>query len=192
MGKVGYAVREHAAWQIPMDLPQGAPDTENPEVPSFGTVRPNAVGLGIMPNSEGVWEVSSVGVHGPKVKDGKVTTKRDYSVMFMDPLGSDSVAPEWLREICQEWADRANGVGSKPAPAPVERERSPQRQAFDTALNGLLIRENLEGTQWAIEKLREMAEGPHLGAAGLHHIADGLVEMLDKRTAELAARGTSA
>jgi hypothetical protein len=188
MSKVEFKVRDHAVWQIPMDV-TGAPDTSNPEVPSFGMVRPTALGLGLMPNAKGVWEVTSVGVHGPKVKDGKVATKRDYSVMFMDPLGEDSVAPEWVREICQEWADRANGVGSKPAPAPVERERSPQRQSFDTALNVLLIRENLNGTEWAIEKLREMAEGPELGAAGLHHIADGLAEMIDKRTAELAARG---
>jgi hypothetical protein len=229
MGKVGYKVRSDSNWTIPMDLTTEVPDTMNPEGGSdWGMVRPNAIGLSIFPNSEtGVWEVSSASAVGPKVKDGKVTTKRDYAIPFMDPLGSDSVAPDWMREVCQGWVDKANGVGgggvrltdqqvydlstrtkssvglenfrkvaedvlgSKPAAAP-EQPKDYARQAFDTALNGLLIRENLEGTQWAIEKLREMAEGPHLGAAGLHHIADGLVEMLDKRTAELAARGTSA
>jgi hypothetical protein len=225
--KVEYTVRQHASWQIPMDV-TGAPDTSNPEVPSFGMVRPTALGLGIMPSAKGVWEVTSVGVSGPKVKDGKVATKRDYSVMFMDPLGPDSVAPEWVREICQEYTDKANGASAGAGSpltdqqvydlnnrlrsnlglqstrevlegvlgtAPVREEvREPEptnyaRQAFDTALNGLLIRENLEGTQWAIEQLREMAKGPELGASGLNHIADGLAEMLDKRTAELAARG---
>jgi hypothetical protein len=228
MGKVGYKVRSDSNWTIPMDLTTEVPDTMNPEGGSdWGMVRPNAIGLSIFPNSEtGVWEVSSASAVGPKVKDGKVTTKRDYAIPFMDPLGSDSVAPDWMREVCQGWVDKANGVGgggvrltdqqvydlstrtkssvglenfrkvaedvlgSKPAVAP--KERSPQRASFDTALNVLLIRENLDGTEWAIEQLREMAKGPELGASGLNHIADGLEALLDKRTAELAARGASA
>jgi hypothetical protein len=109
----------------------------------------------------------------------------DQQVYDMSMRTKSSVGLENFRKVAEDV------LGSKPAPAP-EQPKDYARQAFDTALNGLLIRENLEGTQWAIEKLREMAEGPHLGAAGLHHIADGLVEMLDKRTAELAARGTSA
>jgi hypothetical protein len=106
----------------------------------------------------------------------------DQQVYDMSMRTKSSVGLENFRKVAEDV------LGSKPAPAP-EQPKDYARQAFDTALNGLLIRENLEGTQWAIEKLREMAEGPHLGAAGLHHIADGLVEMLDKRTAELAARG---
>jgi hypothetical protein len=108
----------------------------------------------------------------------------DQQVYDMSMRTKSSVGLENFRKVAEDV------LGSKPAPAP-EQPKDYARQAFDTALNGLLIRENLEGTQWAIEKLREMAEGPHLGAAGLHHIADGLAEMLDKRTAELAARGGS-
>jgi hypothetical protein len=104
----------------------------------------------------------------------------DQQVYDLSTRTNSNVGLENFRKVAEEV------LGSKPAPAP-EQPKDYARQAFDTALNGLLIRENLEGTQWAIEKLREMAEGPHLGAAGLHHIADGLAEMLDKRTAELAA-----
>jgi hypothetical protein len=220
---VDYKVRDHANWQIPMDV-TGAPDTSNPEVPSAGTVRPNAVGLGLFPNAQtGVWEISTVHVVGPKVKDGKVSTKRDYTVMFTDPLGSDSVAPEWVREISREWTDRANGagggvpltdrqvydlntrlhsnlglqptrkvledvLGAVPAPAEPVKEVSPQRSAFDSALRVLLMRENLDGAEWAIRQIRELADSEHLGAKAVLAIAEHLEGLLDKRTAELATK----
>lgn len=111
--KVEYKAMGHARWELPLDLPNGAPDTVNPEYPEYGTVRPNSIGLGLMPNAQtGVWEVTALSVIGPKVKDGKVVTKRDYGVMFVDPMDEDSAAPEWVKEICQEWTDRANGIST--------------------------------------------------------------------------------
>jgi hypothetical protein len=238
---VEYTVRDLAQWDLPMDLPKGAPDTTNPEVPSAGTVRPSALRLGIMPNEmKGEWDVSSVGVHGPKVKDGKVVTQRAYSVMFTDPLGPESVAPDWVREICQEWVDKANGrvkeedfgeLPEEPIQSPVietpgktlderfeearelmeagrrakqaedekvrdliidsiRRNRSAQRLAFDTVFNALLTRTNLDGTEWAIKRMREEAEASaeHIGAGAMGVVADWLESQLDKRTAELAAQ----
>jgi hypothetical protein len=112
MGDVEYTVRSHATWQIPMDV-TGAPDTSNSQAPSAGTVRPIGVAMSLMPNSQtGAWEVTSATVVGPKVKNDKVSTKRDYGIVFMDPLYEDSVAPEWLRDICQDWVNKANGSSS--------------------------------------------------------------------------------
>lgn len=116
MGKVGYKVKDSARWELPLELTTEVPDTENTDFPGGGTVRPTAVGLGITVNREtGEWEVWSASVVGPKVKDGKVSTKRDYAIPFTSPLdgeGGSDVAPEWLREICQEWVDRANGIST--------------------------------------------------------------------------------
>jgi hypothetical protein len=216
MSAVEFTVRDHSNWQISMDV-TGAPDTTNPEVPSLGTVRPTALGVGLFPHMEtGVWEVSSVGVVGPKVRDGQVATKRDYTVTFMEPLEPDSVAPEWVREIAKEWTDRANAVVSGAAPKDfsydanmrtveenigrledeIRRRRSPQRASFDTALNALLIRQNLDGTEWAIQQILDEAKhldsGPGLGdSAGaefLRALAAKISDALDKRTAELATR----
>jgi hypothetical protein len=182
---VSYTVQDSSMWQLHLDV-VGAPDTTHIDHPG-GALRPMGVSMGVG-QTGGVWSVSIVNVFGQKVKDGKVVTKRNYPLPFTDPLGEDSEAPEWLRKICQDWTDKANGVGGGGARLTEPEPTNYARQAFDTALNVLLIRENLEGTQWAIEKLREMAKGPELGASGLNHIADGLDSMLDKRTAELAAR----
>ncbi|MFJ6508679.1 hypothetical protein [Streptomyces sp. NPDC091879] len=197
MSAVEFTVRDHSNWQISMDV-TGAPDTTNPEVPSLGTVRPNALGVGLFPHTEtGAWEVSSVGVVGPKVRDGQVATKRDYTVTFMEPLGPDSVAPEWVREIAQEWTDRANGGAEKPVSSvEISRRvrRSPQRASFDMALNVLLIRENLDGTEWAIQWLMERADAmpdvlpDSAHAEFLKLTAYSLRDALDKRAAELATR----
>jgi hypothetical protein len=203
MSAVESTVRDHSNWQISLDV-TGAPDTSNPEVPSLGTVRPTAMGVGLFPHTEtGVWEVSSVGVVGPKVRDGQVATKRDYTVTFMEPLGPDSVAPEWVREIAKEWTDRANGGAEKPVSSvEISRRvrRSAQRASFDMALNVLLIRENLDGTEWAIERLRESAAAAAKAAEAtpkqgfediertLRLVAENLEKDLDKRAAELATR----
>jgi hypothetical protein len=83
---------------------------------------------------------------------------------------------------------------------PVDRA---VRERFDTALNVLLIRENLAGTEWAIERLREGAaaagrvaeasEATDLNAKlteqALRIAALELEKALDKRAAELALRG---
>jgi hypothetical protein len=82
---------------------------------------------------------------------------------------------------------------------------SPQRASFDTALNVLLIRENLAGAEWAIQQLREAAaaaqrvadatdDNPEMGrdskimAKALEVAALTLEQSLDKRSAELATR----
>jgi hypothetical protein len=84
-------------------------------------------------------------------------------------------------------------------------EVSTQRAQFDSALRRILMRENLAGTEWAIEQLREGAaaagrvaeesetgEPANLNAKiteqALRIAADELEKSLDKRAAELAAR----
>ncbi|MFE9525151.1 hypothetical protein [Streptomyces sp. NPDC006631] len=85
-------------------------------------------------------------------------------------------------------------------------EVSTQRAQFDSALRRILIRENLDGTEWAIAKLRVDAEearrvaednaeaGPsanlenNLTYHALEMAAAALEKALDARTAELAAR----
>jgi hypothetical protein len=193
---VKYRVADTARWEIPIELVDPVPDTQ---APGFGMVRPKSVTITLTTNRAGVWAVSSVAVWGPKVKDGKVTTKREYSTLFSDLMNEVTETPEWLRGICQEWADRANGWGvtapPKKSEMPLEerqprKEKSPQRAAFDSALRVLLIRENLDGTEWALRWFREEADrlpdenvGNIVKALAVHCSAD-----LDKRTAELATR----
>jgi hypothetical protein len=192
--KVTYTVQDSAMWQLHLDV-TGAPDTSHPEHPG-GSLRPVGVSLGIGV-TDGVWSVSAVNVFGQKVKDGKVVTKRNYPLPFLDPLGEDSEAPEWLREVCQDWVDKANGMGAAPVEQPREvKERSPQRASFETALNVLLIKENLDGAEWALQQILDEAEildgGPGLGDTAVAEYLRTLVEKvsggLDKRTAELATR----
>jgi hypothetical protein len=66
----------------------------------------------------------------------------------------------------------------------IRSRRSPQRASFDMALDVLLIRENLDGAEWAIARLREMSD--ENGIPGLRVAADELEKALDKRAAELA------
>jgi hypothetical protein len=227
MGEVDYTVQDGSMWQLHLDV-TGAPDTSHPEHPG-AALRPAGISMGIG-MTDGVWSVSAVNVFGQKVKDGKVVTKRNYPLPFLDPLGADSEAPEWLRERCQEWVDRANGVGggvrltdqqvydmsmrtkssvglenfrnvledvlgAEPVPSREEKPKDYARQAFDTALHGLLIRENLEGAKWAIQQILDEAKGleggPGLGDSAVAEYPRTLAEKisggLDKRTAELAA-----
>ncbi|MFE4681618.1 hypothetical protein ACFRNJ_12370 [Streptomyces sp. NPDC056721] len=69
-------------------------------------------------------------------------------------------------------------------------EVSPQRVQFDSALRVLLMRENLDGTEWAIQQLRSWAEdqSEHIGSDAMKVVADWLEGQLDKRAAELATR----
>jgi hypothetical protein len=227
--KVTYTVQDSAMWQLHLDV-TGAPDTSHPEHPG-GSLRPVGVSLGIGV-TDGVWSVSAVNVFGQKVKDGKVVTKRNYPLPFLDPLGEGSEAPEWLRGVCQDWVDKANGVGggvsltdkqvydlnnrlhsnlglrptrevledvlgtSSVVPAEPVKEVSPQRRSFESALNVLLIRENLDGAEWALGQILDEAKildgGPGLGDTAIAEYLRTLVEKvnggLDKRTAELATR----
>lgn len=103
---IKYRVADAARWEIPVELVDPAPDTQ---ARGFPLVRPKSVTISLTPNRAGVWCVSSVAVWGPKVKDGKVATSREYSTLFSDLLNEFTGAPEWLMDICQDWADRANG-----------------------------------------------------------------------------------
>lgn len=62
---------------------------------------------------------------------------------------------------------------------------SPQRDQFDSALRVLLIKENLEGTQWVIDQLRTEPIAAAFGPEAAR-IALWLESNLDKRTAQLA------
>jgi hypothetical protein len=112
----------------------------------------------------------------------------DQQVYDMSMRTKSSVGLENFRKVAEDV------LGSKPAVTP-EQPKDYARQAFDTALNGLLIRENLEGTQWAIQWLMEKAKElpdrlPESAYAEVvQKLACSLSNELDKRTAELAARG---
>jgi hypothetical protein len=88
------------------------------------------------------------------------------------------------------------GRAAEPVPTREEKPKDYARQAFDTALHGLLIRENLEGAKWAIQQILDEAKGleggPGLGdsavAEYLRTLAEKISGGLDKRTAELATR----
>jgi hypothetical protein len=83
------------------------------------------------------------------------------------------------------------------------KEVSPQRVQFDSALRVLLMRANLDGTEWAIRQLRESADAAARVAEEdtsmrldkdlmwmtLGLAADELEKLLDKRAAELATKG---
>jgi hypothetical protein len=108
--EVTYKVQDASTWMIHLDV-TGAPDTTHPDHPG-GALRPAGVTLGIGV-TDGVWTVGVSNVFGQKVKGGKVATKRNYPLAFVDPLDEESAAPEWLRKVCQDWVDRANGKGRK-------------------------------------------------------------------------------
>ncbi|MFI1796621.1 hypothetical protein ACH427_04575 [Streptomyces sp. NPDC020379] len=103
-----YRVTDNARWVIPIELVDPTPDTRGP---GFDMVRPRAATITLIRNRARIWCVSSVAVWGPKVRDGKVTTTREYSTLF----AATEEAPEWLQGICQEWVDRANGWGTASA-----------------------------------------------------------------------------
>jgi hypothetical protein len=88
---------------------------------------------------------------------------------------------------------------------PQEPAVSPQRAQFNSALDVLLVRANLDGADWAIRQLRDASEAAgRVAAAGevggpgnldaklteqaLLIAALELEKALDKRTAELVAR----
>jgi hypothetical protein len=161
-------------------------------------------------------------VSGLKVLDAAKDrlTKRDYVVPFMSVDEEDTETPEWILEIVDKETARLDAVGGEDfdelleesslgAPhvkaatdgIPEDRkeqlrkavERSSQRVAFDTALNVLLIRENLDGTEWAIQQIRETAtKAGYLEDDAVADVLNGLVgqleSLLDMRTSQLAAK----
>jgi hypothetical protein len=114
----------------------------------------------------------------------------DQQVYDLSTRTNSNLGLENFRKVAEDV------LGSKPAVAPEQpKERSPQRRSFDTALNVLLLRENLDGAEWAIQQILDEAKGleggPGLGdsavAEYLRTLAEKISGGLDKRTAELAA-----
>ncbi|MFE9833960.1 hypothetical protein ACFYP4_02255 [Streptomyces sp. NPDC005551] len=154
---IGYHVSDRSRWEIPVILTSPVEDVSTY---SGGTVRPHSVTISLVPNRAGWWCLSHAAVWGPKVKDGKVTTKRDYSILFTDLGGVDGEMPDWLHEICQYWEDRANG-GSRPTP---QQESEPTLTDFsrevgeylDKRLRELLARRsNVEELTHTLEYLQD-------------------------------------
>lgn len=157
---------------------------------------------------DGELVVGSVVVKGRLYRKDRTLGERWREVLYTGPLDEEFEGPEWLAPLLKDEIAKRFGGGVRLTDQQVydlstrtnsnvglENFRKVAEEVLGlkpAAAPDVLIRENLDGTEWAIEQLREMAKGPHLGAAGLHHIADGLEALLDKRTAELAARGTSA
>lgn len=104
---VSYHLSDRARWEIPITLTSPVEDVVTR---TAGAVRPNSATISLVPNRAGWWTLSHVAVWGPRVKDGKVTTKRVYSVLFGEWAVPGDEMPDWLREICQYWVDRANGT----------------------------------------------------------------------------------
>jgi hypothetical protein len=157
---------------------------------------------------DGELVVGSVVVKGRLYRKDRTLGERWREVLYTGPLDEEFEGPEWLAPLLKDEIAKRFGGGVRLTDQQVydlsmrtnsnvglENFRKVAEEVLGlkpAAAPDVLIRENLDGTEWAIEQLREMAKGPELGASGLNHIADGLAEMLDKRTAELAARGTSA
>ncbi|MDX3260785.1 hypothetical protein PV336_16310 [Streptomyces sp. MI02-2A] len=188
---IKYQVARTARWEIPIELVDPAPDTQ---APGFPMVRPKSVTIALTPNRAGNWCVSSAAVWGPKVKDGRVVTKREYSTLFSDLMDALSATPKWLMDICQEWADRANGWGVAAPTEAVVREPvkqvSPHRKQFDVALKALLLTQYRSGAEWAVEKVREAAEAAkgvdRVLSAELAELASQVESRVGMRVAELA------
>jgi hypothetical protein len=222
---VAYKLNEMSQTKVILDV-TGAPDTENTTLPGSPTVRPKQLTL-FAYASKGHWAISEVQVNGLKVLDAAKDrlTQRDYVVPFMSVDEEDTEAPEWILEIVDRETARLDAVGGTPDEAHFDElleasrlrglslgaprvkalaEPEPvdyARQSFNSALNVLLIRENLEGAKWAIQQLLKTAEAAHTsgeadGASSPHHIvstalqtaAQELDALLDKRAAQLAAK----
>lgn len=99
---------ELSLFKVFLDI-EGAPDTNNPNLPYSPTVRPIRVMLLSYPKN-GAWEVSMALVQGPKVhaSTGNLT-KRNYDSTFVNPMDPDAETPEWLLAICRKWQKHLNG-----------------------------------------------------------------------------------
>jgi hypothetical protein len=151
------------------------------------------------------WSVGSVIVKGRILKKddtpGERWAERDYWGPHDD---GHFEGPKWLVEIIDREVPRRLGVTeaeATPVREPV-KEVSVQRSQFDSALRVLLMRENLDGTEWAIRQLREGSDAARRVAEETTELrldkdlmwmtlgvaADELEKLLDKRAAELATK----
>jgi hypothetical protein len=119
-----------------------------------------------------------------------------------DVLGT---SPVEVREVAKDHSYEANmsKVDGRIAELEAALQPSPQRVQFDSALRVLLMRANLDGTEWAIQQLRDSAAAAARVAEAQSEVsldsklilmalgiaADELEKSLDKRAAELATKG---
>ncbi|MFF1701236.1 hypothetical protein [Streptomyces sp. NPDC058252] len=116
----------------------------------------------------------------------------------MTKLNDDGDFPVEAVPVAKDHSYAANmaKVDGRIAELEAALRPSPQRAQFDTALNGLLIRENLDGAAWALGQILDEAKilegGPGLADPAVAEYLRMLVEKvngaLDKRTAELSTR----
>lgn len=207
---------------ITMWLPLEPEEGERLDVSSSQVIHPEQVWVSVSMEN-GNWTLGSAIVKGRLYRKDNTVGERWGERMYSGPLDDGMFeGPKWLIEIIdREVPRRLSGRTKAPenAAAPdgaregmqaavssveISRrvKRSAQQASFDAALNVLLIRENLDGTEWAIRQLRESADAAAQVAADddsmrldkdllwmtLRVAADELEKMLDKRTAELATR----
>jgi hypothetical protein len=189
---------------VTMWLPLEPEEGERLEISSSQTISPLQVWVSVHPE-DGQWEFGSIIVKGRLYRKDNAVGGRWADRMYSGPLDKDFEGPDWLvalleREIPRRLSGRTQATDvlgtSSAAPAEPVKERSPQRRSFETALNVLLIKENLDGAEWALQQILDEAEildgGPGLGDTAVAEYLRTLVEKvsggLDKRTAELATR----
>jgi hypothetical protein len=142
----------------------------------------------------GEWVLSAVTVYGKVWRKDKTLGSRRAETFFTGPLDETFEGPGWLTGMLKR--ELASKLAAARAVETPVKERSPQRASFETALNVLLIKENLDGAEWALQQILDEAEildgGPGLGDTAVAEYLRTLVEKvsggLDKRTAELATR----
>jgi hypothetical protein len=196
---------------ITMWLPLEPEEGERLEVNSSQTINPLQVWVSVLPE-DGQWEVGTVVVKGRLYRKDNAVGGRWAERMYSGPLDKDFEGPDWLvplleKEIPRRLSGRtqaAEAVQAPPAPAPAApvKEVSVQRSQFDSALRVLLMRENLDGTEWAIRQLRAGSDAARRVAEETTELrldkdlmwmtlgvaADELEKQLDKRAAELATK----
>lgn len=183
---------------VKMWLPVVAEEGERVQVNSARDVLPEQVWINV--NQEnGDWVVGTASVKGRVYrKDGSVGERWDER-MYSGPHDDGFFeGPAWLVDLIdREVPRRLSGRTKAPenaAAARVEREAvrpvDRARERFEGALNALLTRENLQGSQWAIRRLTEEADAfPDNSIAEIMRgIARQMSVDLDKRAAELAMR----
>jgi hypothetical protein len=199
---------------VKMWLPLEPEEGERLSANSSKEILPQEVWLHVA-QENGYWVLGTAVVKGRLYrKDGKVG-ERWTDVIFVGPHDDGEFeGPEWLRDLVARevprrlsgWTsdDGTNQRGAVPsaseAVSSVEISRrvrrSVQRQRFEEALSVLLHRENLDGTEWAIEWFITQADSlpdrlPESAITeGVKLLAHKLSAELDKRSVELAMRAT--
>lgn len=179
---------------VAMWLPVEAEEGERVKVNSAKEIRPEQVWLNV--NQEnGNWVVGTASVKGRIYRKDSTVGERWDERMYSGPHDDGEFeGPKWLidlisREVPRRLSGRTTAteaVQPSPVREPV-KEVSPQRSQFDTALNRLLIKENLDGTEWAIKQVREVAaKADDALSKELDELADQLEGRLDMRAAHLA------